>query len=290
MLERAQRDELLRLVTRRATLDGENRTAIAAVSLLRASKPQPLRRGILEPSMCLIVRGGKKLMVGRETFRYGAGSYTCSAIDFPTAGQITDAPYLAVRLKLDPREIAEIIVEAKLGATRTTGAPVFVGDADPALIGAVLRLVQLLDEPDGGAFLARSAVREILFRLLRSPHGPVIIRSVKPAHLGVGRAVDWLRTHFERPVDIEALAKASRMSVSSLRHEFKAATALAPLQFQKQLRLQEARRLLMTGEVDAGSAAFRVGYESPSQFSREYRRMFGAPPIRDLRKHQELIP
>lgn len=284
MFEQAQRQELIRLAKRLATKDGETATAIPFVSLLRADRPSALRRGIIEPSLCLIVQGKKKLMVGRTTHRYGAWSYTASAIDFPTAGEITDAPYLAVRVKLDVRELAELAAEAP--PARATGPAVFVAAADPAMLGCFLKLVQLVDEP----LLAPPVRRELAYRLLKSPHGALVHRSVKPAHLGVGRAVDWLRQHFDQPIDVDALARQSRMSVSALRHEFKAATALAPLQFQKQLRLQEARRLLLAGEVDAGTAAFRVGYQSPSQFSREYRRMFGAPPIRDVANHQELDP
>jgi AraC-like DNA-binding protein len=246
---------------------------------------------VLTPSLCLVVQGDKRLLVGRETYHYGAGWYVMSALEFPTSGQVTrastTAPYLAVRLTFDVREIAEIIVDAELAPSALPGArgpAVFVGAADHRLIGCLLRLLQLLDEPEAGAFLAGAIKREIIYRLLRSERGPLIYRSVKPASLGIGRAIDWLRRHFDQPIDIAALARASRMSVSGLRHEFKAVTALAPLQFQKQLRLQEARRLLMAGEVDAGTAAFRVGYESPSQFSREYRRMFGAPPMQDIRK------
>ena len=289
-LARAQRDALLQLAARRAKTDGTTETAIPFLSLLRSAKPTPLSHGILQPSMCLVVQGDKQLMVGAETYRYGAGWYVMSALEFPVAGHIVRAsqatPYLAVRVTFDVRELADVIVEAELTERETApaGPAVIVGAADPRMLGCLLRLVQLLDEPDGGAFLAPAVQRELIYRLLRSERGGLILRSVKPANLGVGRAIDYLRRHFAQAIDIAALARTSRMSVSGLRHEFKAATALAPLQFQKQLRLQEARRLLMAGEVDAGTAAFRVGYESPSQFSREYRRMFGAPPIRDIRK------
>jgi AraC-like DNA-binding protein len=290
-LDRAQRDELLRIAGRRARGDGTTATAIAFLSFLRSARPTAMRHGIIEPSLCVVLQGEKRLLVGRDAQVYGAGWYVMSAIEFPTSGQIigasTAAPYLALRIALDVREIAEVIVEADVAIAHTPvprGPAVFVGPADGRLIGCLLRLVQLLDDPDAAAYLAGPIKREIIYRLLRTERGPLIYRSVKPTSLGVGRAIDWLRRHFDQPIDITALARASRMSVSGLRHEFKAATALAPLQFQKQLRLQEARRLLISGEADAGTAAFRVGYESPSQFSREYRRMFGAPPIRDVRK------
>ncbi len=290
LISQANREELLRLVGRRATSDGRTATALPFLTLLRESHPTSLRHGVIEPSLCAIVQGGKRLHIGTETYDYNAPSFAMSAVEFPTSGHVTVAtprkPYLALRIALDAGEIAQVIVEAELdlGAKAAPTKPaVFVGRADAALQACFVRLVQLLDEPDHAAFLAAAAKRELIYRLLRSEHGPLIYRTVQPSSMGVRRAIEWLRRHFDERIDIEALAKASRMSVSSLRHEFKAATALAPLQYQKQLRLQEARRLMLSGELDAGSAAFRVGYESPSQFSREYRRLFGAPPIHHVR-------
>jgi len=277
--------ELVSQTKKHAQADGTAPTAIPFLWLIRASTPTPLRSGLLEPSICLVVQGEKRLLVGREAHRYGAGSYCMSALEFPTAGKVVTAPYQAIRIVLDVREIAQIILDGEIEAAPPPRGPaVFVAAADERMLRCIQRLLDLLDEPDAPTFLAEAARREIIYRLLKSPGAPLIVRSVKPANLGVGRAVDWLRRYFDRPMDIEALARASRMSVSALRHEFKATTALAPLQFQKHLRLQEARRLLLAGGVDAGTAAFRVGYESPSQFSREYRRMFGAPPIRDIQK------
>lgn len=284
--------ELARLVARHTRADGQSDTTVPFVQLLRWSRPTPTRHGVLEPSLCLVVQGGKRIQLGRQSYAYGAGSFVMSALEYPTAGQIAEAtvarPYLALRVALPTVELAAVAVEAKLDFARAAvpaGPAAFIGGADAHVLACCARLLRLLDEPPAAAaFLAGGIRRELVYRLLAGPHGPLIYRSVRPAHAGVGRAIDWLRTHFDRPIDIDALAKASRMSVSSLRHEFKATTALAPLQFQKQLRLQEARRLLAAGEADAGTAAFRVGYESPSQFSREYRRLFGAPPIRYVRE------
>jgi AraC-like DNA-binding protein len=302
----AQHDELLRLVARRATADGQTETAVPFVRLLRESRPTARRHGVIEPSLCALLQGRKRMHVGAQTFEYAAPQYVMSAVEFPTSGHVIAAtpraPYLAIRIALDAGEIAQVIADAGLDAGRHAGldaglaaatAPgsqrpaVFVGDADGALQGCFLRLVQLLDDPDTAQFVAAGVRREIVYRLLRGEHGAKILRTIQPSSLGVRRAIDWLRRHFDEPIDIVALAKTCRMSVSSLRHEFKAATALAPLQFQKQLRLQEARRLLLSGDVDAGSAAYRVGYESASQFSREYRRLYGAPPIRHVRGNRE---
>jgi AraC-like DNA-binding protein len=292
-IDRANRDELVRLLLRRAACDGTTATALPFLSLLRAARPSDLRHGVIEPSFCLIVQGGKQLQVGAQTYEYGAFSYVTSAIEFPTSGRITAAstarPYLAVRVSFNAGDIAAVIVEAKIDLTRRPSQlrpAVFVGRVDPPLLACVVKMLAILDEPDPAQFLGEGVRRELIYRLLRSEHGPLICRSVKPANLGIGRAIEWLRRHFDEPIDIVALAKTSRMSVSSLRHEFKAATAMAPLQFQKQLRLQEARRLMLSGDLDAGTAAYRVGYESQSQFTREYRRLFGAPPIRHVRSQR----
>lgn len=292
--ESAQHDELLRLVAKRATSDGQTETVVPFLRLLRESHPTARKHGVIEPSLCAIVQGDKRMYVGGQTYDYAAPQYVMSAVEFPTSGHVMAAtskkPYLAIRLAFDAGEIAQVIVDAKLDlATKpaSTRPAIFVGRPDAGLHGCLLRLVQLLEAPDHARFLAGDVRREIVYRLLRSEHGPEIYRTVQPSSLGVRRAVEWLRRHFDEPIDIEALAKTCRMSVSSLRHEFKAATALAPLQYQKQLRLQEARRLMLSGDVDAGSAAFRVGYESPSQFSREYRRLYGAPPVRHVRGNRD---
>jgi AraC-like DNA-binding protein len=294
LVDRATREETLRIVRALASADGSNATSLPFLSILAATRPSPTRSGILEPSLCYVAQGGKRLEIGREIYTYGAGSYVVSAIESPTAGQITRAsrsePYLAIRIALDATEIASVILDAKLDLAprRASERPgVFVATSDAPLRASILSLLRLTSDADDAAFLAAAAKREIIYRLLKSSHGPVIHRVVKPKSLGVVKAIAWVRRHFAEPITIDALAKTSRMSVSSLRHEFKATTAMGPLQFQKQLRLQEARRLLMAGEVDAGGAAFRVGYESPSQFSREYRRLFGAPPMRDVHKSSE---
>lgn len=282
--------DLAQRIARRAPGDGRTATVVPFLTLLRESRPTALRHGVIEPSLCAVVQGGKRLHVGSETYDYAAPSFAMSAVEYPTSGHVIDAsprvPYLAIRIALDPGEIAQVVVDADL-AMRTddgdTRPGVFVGRADAGLTACFGRLVQLLDEPDVAPFAAACVRREIVYRLLRGPHGARIYRTILPSSDGVRRAIEWLRRNFAQPIDIEALAKSCRMSVSGLRHEFKAATALAPLEYQKQLRLQEARRLMLAGELDAGGAAFRVGYKSASQFSREYRRLFGAPPVQHVK-------
>nr|HEX4315353.1 AraC family transcriptional regulator [Kofleriaceae bacterium] len=283
-------DELADLIARRARRDGRTETALPFLTLLRESRPTAIRRGVIEPSLCAVVQGAKRLHVGTDTYDYAAPSFAMSTVEYPTSGRVIAAspraPYLALRLALDPGEIAQVIVDADLELAPEAGVArpgVFVGATDAELTACLARLVRLLDEPAVAAYLAIGVRREIIYRLLRGPHGATIYRTIRPSSDGVRRAVDWLRRNFDRRIDIEALARTCRMSVSSLRHDFKAATALAPLQYQKQLRLQEARRLLVAGELDAGGAAHRVGYASQSQFTRDYHRLFGAPPIQHVR-------
>jgi AraC-like DNA-binding protein len=197
-----------------------------------------------------------------------------------------------VRVAFEATEIAAIIVEAGLDLTSSdsmASGSVIVSTSDAPMRTSLFKLLQLAQAPAEAAFLAGAVKREIIYRLLKGEHGPAIYRCVKPKNLGVVKAIGWVKSHFAEPMAIERLAKASRMSVSSLRHEFKATMAMGLLQYQKQLRLQEARRLLLAGEVDASGAAFRVGYESASQFSREYRRLFGAPPVRDVQKMRDQL-
>ncbi|AKT42717.1 AraC family transcriptional regulator [Chondromyces crocatus] len=286
-------DEILHRASRLTATDGFTTTAIPFLSLIRSSRTTTTSHGILDPSLCLVVQGEKRLHIATRTFDYGPGSYVVSVMDFPTSGQITrasrPAPYIGLRITLTPKELAAIIVEARLqllDETLVPGPSVFIGDADAALQRSVLRLLQLLDDPQDTDFLAASAKREVLYRLLRGPLGPTLVRCILQKDLRIERAIAWLKDHFDEPLRIEALARASHMSVSSLQHKFKAATTMGPLQFQKQLRLHEARRLLLMGGVDAGGAAYRVGYESPSQFSREYRRLFGSPPLQDVKRQR----
>jgi AraC-like DNA-binding protein len=276
-----------------AAADGTTQTPIPFLSIIKSSKPTPVRQGVLTPSFCVVVQGTKKFYLGREIVRYGAGNYLAALIDMPSAGQIVGAtkaePYLGIRMDLTQEETASVAMDAKLnmsmrpGAKRGAGA--FVGKTDPDVLQALVRLLELLDTPRDVAFLAPSIKREIIYRLLVGADGHFFFRNTvsDSQTLALGRSIKWLKENFDRDLVIEELARSSNMSVSSLRHKFKVVTTMAPLQYQKHLRLQEARRLLLGGTVDATTAAFKVGYESPSQFSREYRRMFGLPPLKDLK-------
>jgi AraC-like DNA-binding protein len=265
-------------------------TAIPWLSFIRLSQPTALSRGMLEPSMCLVVQGGKKVLIGKEVNDYGAGSYVLSAIDLPVSGQVVEAtaaqPYYGVRIDLDPKEIAALIIELNLQAPPRRGTRVgaYIDESDADLQEAFLRLLLLLDKPKDIPALSRILKQEIMYRLIAARNGDVLYHTVLSHYQekGVNEAIQWIKANYAEPLVIDDLAKRVRMSVSTLHHRFKAAIVMSPLQYQKQTRLLEARRMLMTGSMEAATVAYQVGYESPSQFSREYRRLFGASPLQDV--------
>jgi AraC-like DNA-binding protein len=284
-------DQMIDLVQRHTRDEQRVATAIPFLSLLRSSQPTPLTRGVLKPSCCVILQGHKRVHLAGDILDYGPGEYLAVSVDLPAAGHIVSAseeqPYLLLNIALDPQELAATVREAQIAIDApqpVRGA--FVGQTDDGLQDALLQLVRLLDKPaPEAAFLAVGLKREILYRLLSGPHGRPLYQNVvlDQQDRGISRAIAWLKERYDQPLRVEDLAHATNMSVSSLHHRFKAVTTMGPMQYQKQLRLQAARNLLLGGDVDATTAAYRVGYESPSQFSREYRRLFGAPPMRDIK-------
>lgn len=280
------------LLARWTPEDGVHPTPIERLSFIRASRPNAPVHALHQPAFCLIAQGSKQLMLGEEVYDYDASRYLVVSVDLPVSGQVMRAtpasPYLCFRLDIDPGEVAALTLGAG-GADpspRKSSRGLFLGTPDPALLDAVVRLVRLLDSPEDIPTLAPLTVREILYRLLKSEHGDRLRQTVTVGSQAqrIARAIDWLQAHFSEPLRIEHLAREVHMSASSLHHHFKAVTALSPLQYQKQLRLQEARRLMLSEDVDAATAGFRVGYESASQFGREYHRLFGAPPAADRRR------
>lgn len=275
------------------TLDEQRvATAIPFLSLLRSSHPTPVSKGVLKPSCCVILQGHKRVHLSDEVLDYGPGEYLVVSVDMPASGHIisatADKPYLLLNIELDPQEIAAIVLEAKI--TIDSEQPVrgaFIGQTDDALQESLYQLVRLLQAPPAeAAFLAVGLKREIIYRMLNGPYGRQLYQNVvlDQQDRGISKAIAWLKDHYDQPIKVEELAQATNMSVSSLHHRFKAVTNIGPMQYQKQLRLQQARSLLLNGEVDATTAAYKVGYESASQFSREYRRLFGAPPMQDIKK------
>ncbi|MDT7837499.1 AraC family transcriptional regulator [Aquabacterium sp. OR-4] len=268
---------------------------LAGLMLFTTEQPGGLLCGIYEPSVAVIVQGRKRVMLGDETLEYDASRYLLSTMDLPATSAILEAtparPYVSLALRLDLREMAALMVE---GAP-VTGAPVAgregregramaTGRTDAALLDAFCRLLELPQRPEAMPLLEPLVRREIHILLLTGEQGwrlRQLVHSGAQTH-PVARAVQVLRERFHEPLRIDDLAREARMSVSTFHHHFKALTAMSPLQYQKQLRLTEARRLMLADKVEAATAAYRVGYESPSQFSREYSRLFGAPPMRDI--------
>jgi AraC-like DNA-binding protein len=276
-------------VERQAAVKGGYETAVPALRLSRFSAPSDLVALVYEPSLCVVAQGAKEVLLADETYRLDPAQSLLVSVDLPVAARVVEAspgrPYLAVRIALDPAVVGELLADGMTAPP--LGSPargLAVTPVEPPLLDAVTRLVALLDSPQDVVPLAPLVLREITYRVLTGPQGlrlRQIASAGAPAHR-IALALRWLKEHFANPLRIESLAKRVRMSPSAFHLHFKSVTAMSPLQYQKRLRLQEARRLMLGEGLDAAEAAFRVGYESPSQFSREYRRMFGAPPRQDV--------
>ncbi len=285
-------NDLAGLILSHTPGDGIHKTAIARLQLVHLTVPQPPAIGIYEPSMCILAQGRKRVMLGDEVYIYDRSRYIVGTVGMAVTGEVLDAtperPYLCFRLDFDPRAIADMVLELNLAIPPRQAAArgLFLENASIPMVDAALRLIGLLDTPEDIPALAPLAERELLYRLLRSPQGWRLVQAaMQDSHAQrIARAIHWLQGRFTEPLRIDDMAEAAHMSASALHHHFKAVTAMSPLQYQKRLRLQEARRLLLSESLDAATAGHRVGYESPSQFSREYGRMFGAPPARDLQR------
>jgi AraC-like DNA-binding protein len=292
--------ELAETIERFAPRDGVHPTAVERMSLIRSSRPGEPVHALHQPALCIIAQGSKQVMLGEDVYLYDASRHLVVSVDLPVTARVLQAtsqvPYLCFRLDLDPGELAAMLLQAGLPSPsqRTSARGMYLGETCPLMLDAVLRLVRLLETPEDIPALAPLAMREILYRLLKGEHGWRLnqIVTANSQAQRIARVIGWLKEHFAEPLRIEDVAREVHMSTSSLHHHFKAVTAMSPLQYQKQLRLQEARRLMLSEDVDAATAGFRVGYESPSQFSREYSRLFGAPPARDQRRlrHLQEVP
>lgn len=267
---------------------------IAGLSLYRVVEPAGPFFNLYEPSLSVIISGSKRVRVGDETLIYDESSFFLTTIGLPMTGQICAAtksePYVAARLRLDLEALRRLIANHDLHPTDETDATdrdrgVVVGTATPELFDAFWRLISLVNSPDDIPFMAAHIQTEIFYRLLTGEHGARLRRFALGGTNSnrVAKAVAWLKENYAQPLRIESLAEMANMGVSTLHHHFRAMTAMSPLQFQKHLRLNHARELMLSGSLDAATAALRVGYESPTQFSREYRRMFGHPPLRDVK-------
>lgn len=268
----------------------EYQAAVPGLLLLRHEKPTEPRIGLTEPSICMIAQGAKRIHLEDESFDYDPHNYLLSSVHLPATYQVItaspDEPYLGLVLKFDMRELSQLMIDSNLPSpgNRSVDRCMATGEVTLSLLSAFQRLVALLDQPEDIPILAPMLHREILYRLLMGDQGAKLrqIASAGSRSNQVARAIDWLKANYAEQLKVEQLAEMANMSSSSFHNHFRAMTSLSPLQYQKHLRLQEARRLMLAEDLDATRAAYQVGYESSSQFSREYSRLFGAPPLRDV--------
>jgi AraC-like DNA-binding protein len=295
----ANREELVERIARAVCTDGTVQP-LPRLYLTRRSVPLEPLHSVVEPSLCVVAQGSKEVLLGESRYRYDPAHYLLTTVELPWASQVLEAskerPYLSLRLELDPTLVNSILVEADHSSHPSpldlaNARAIAVSLVDVNLLDATVRLVRLLDSPAEAGILLPLIMREIIYRLLIGEQGSRLRRL---AALGgytprIASAVERLRQDFDQPLRIEQLARELGMSISGLHHHFKAVTALSPLQFQKRLRLLEARRLLLSEDLDAASAAFRVGYHDASHFNREYKSLFGIPPMRDVQRLRQEV-
>ena len=285
----ANRAEMAARIARAIPDDGRVEP-LQGLSLYRCSSPSGPVHSVSQPALCVIAQGSKEVFLGEDRYQYDPTHYLLTTVDLPVASQILEAsheqPYLSIRLQLDPTLVGSLLVEADLPSSRECGEvkAIDVSPLDASLLDAVVRLVRLVDSSTDARILAPLVTREIVYHLLLGAQGARLrhIALLGGATHRIARAVERLRKDFKEPLRIERMAQELGMSVSGLYHQFKAVTAMSPLQFQKRLRLQEARRLMLSEHLDAASAGFHVGYDDAAHFSRDYKNFFGLPPLRDV--------
>lgn len=293
-----KQEELATLIEQHAKKDGHYATAIPSLSFTRLSKITEPTHGIYDTSLCIIAQGAKKVLLGQNDYQYSPAHYLVASVDLPVTAQVTEAsldlPYLALKLEIQPSDILKVLGQSQIKISKKEKAQrgMYVSELEQPLLDAVIRMIRLLNTPDDIPALTPLIKEEIIYRLLQGEYGSRLKQlaiegsSTQQVHY----VIQYIMKNYDKSFKIEDLAKTSNMSVSSLYRYFTEVTAMSPIQFQKQLRLQKARSLLLLKPANAADVAFQVGYESPSQFSREYSRMFGRPPKEDI-KHleQELV-
>lgn len=289
-------DELAELLLRWSPREGINHVPLEGVSAVRVSRPGgELTHTLHHPAICLIAQGAKRVMLQANIYDYDPSRVLVFTVDMPVSAQVTRAsptqPYLCFRLDVDPVLVGDIVVQSGIEIPKAQRGEcgLYLASTTAELLDAVLRLMRLADKPSDSELLAPLAVREILFRVLKSPEGQRLASVASgESHAGrIAKAIGQMKADLLKPLEIDEMARRLHMSPSTFRQRFRALTTMSPLQYQKQLRLQEARRLMLAAGVDAATASHRVGYQSPSQFSREYKRQFGASPARDIKKLQD---
>ncbi|CAH0144651.1 HTH-type transcriptional activator RhaS [Peribacillus sp. Bi96] len=287
--------ELAKMIEHYSGRDGTHSTAIPSLFFSRQSNAIGPNYGVYNPSLCIIVQGMKEVLLAKERFTYNPADYLVASVDLPVTAQVIEAspdvPYLAFKLEFTPSQILEVLGNAEIQADskKNTKRAMFVSPIDSSMLDAVIRLVRLLDNPQDIPVLAPLFKQEILYRVLQGPHGGTLEQmAIEGSYTyRIRDVIEHIMHHYDQSFRIEELSDIASMSVSSLHRHFKEVTAMSPIQFQKQIRLQEARHLLLSESTDAADVSFRVGYESPSQFSREYSRLFGLPPREDIKRLRE---
>ena len=287
-----QCQELTDLVMRHTESNGVHPTAIDPLRFARSDAMHTVPYSVDEPCLAIIVQGQKEVLLGEETYPYRAGQYLVLSVDLPISGRVIEAspdkPCLVLKLSLDLVQLCDLVAQMSFSSAKQENAVrgLWVSNADATLIECVLRLVKLLETPQDIAVLSPMMLRELYYRLLIGEQSEAVrqIATSGSSMQRIASAIQLIKAEFTRSMRIEDLAKRVKMSTSSFHQHFKQVTSMSPLQYQKQLRLLEARRLMLTEDFDAIAAAYQVGYESPSQFSREYSRVFGAPPMRDIER------
>jgi AraC-like DNA-binding protein len=290
----AHREELAERIGRAMRADGVVRP-LPGLHLARSCLPLVPAHGVFEPSLCVIAQGSKEILLGESRYRFDPFHYLLTTVDLPYAGQVLSAsperPYLSLRLSLAPTLVGEVMVEVGHAQPRAPEEvrAIAVSPLDGNLLDAVVRLTRLLDAPADVPILLPLITREVIYRLLMGEQGTRLrhLATLEGYTSHIARAVARLRRDFDQPLCIESLARELSMSVSGFHHHFKAVTTLSPLQFQKRLRLLEARRLMLGEDLNAQVAAYRVGYRDASHFNREYKSLFGVPPMRDVQRLRE---
>lgn len=290
-MQLADNNSLAQLVAGIAQVDGNYSTAIPGLMMYRrsaATAPMPCIYGL---GLGLTVQGGKRVMLSDKIFDYGPGQSLVTSVDLPVVSYVTRAdpiePYLGLRIELDARSITKITAEMDFTGSHKvlTSRALSIVTLDDGLMNALSRLLQLLDEPQLIPQIAPLIQQEIVVRLLQGEHGQTLRQLVvtgSPSQQ-VAKVITWLKQHYTEDIQIDDLATQALMSPSTFRQHFRTVTGMSPLQYLKQLRLQDARQLMLNEDIDANSASVRVGYESASQFNREYARLFGSPPLRDIK-------
>lgn len=288
-MDHTEHRELVAAIERHTPAEGPHATPVPALDLFRRSAPTAWAPALYEPALFFLARGEKELQIGGAVQRYDPSQYVLASVDLPLTCRVSEAsaeaPYLGLRLRIDPLVVGELLA-AGAEPPRDHGSPRGIGVAPvgPRLLDAVTRLVLLLDTPRDVPVLAPLLLREITYRVLCGPQGARLRQTAAsgaPAQ-GVARAIAWIRDHAAEGLRVEDVAHEAGMGLSAFHLHFKTVTGMSPLQFQKRLRLLEAKRLLVSAGITAAETAHRVGYASPSQFSRDYRRAFGAPPRQDV--------